>query len=69
MVSWPSTEQSSAGWKIEASGSVGERRSSGRAKEKAMEAHESSRPDAMSCGSEARLPSRERALVCAEAYP
>ena len=59
----------SAGWKMEGRGSTCERRSSGLAKEKAMEAHESSRPEAMSCGSEARLPSRERALVCADAYP
>ena len=38
-------------------------------RKKAIVATESSMPDAMSCGSEARLPSRERAVVCAGAYP
>ena len=61
IVSWPSTDNINAGWKMEARGRVGERRSRGRANEKAMEATESSMPEAMSCGSEAREPSRESA--------
>ena len=59
--SCPSTERSSAGWKMEARGSVGESRSSGRANEKAIDATESSSPLAISCGSDEREPSSESA--------
>ena len=44
MKSWPRTEMMRAGWKMEARGSVGERRSRGRAKEKAIEATVSNMP-------------------------
>ena len=61
VASWPSTESISAGWKIDFNGSVGERRSTGRANEKAIDATDSSMPLAMSWYSEERLPSKERA--------
>jgi len=45
--SWPRTERMRAGWKIEERGRTEERRSSGRAKEKAKEATERRRPEAI----------------------
>ena len=59
IANWPSTDKKRAGWKIEASGSTDDSRSSGRANEKAMEAVESRMPEAMSCASDEREPSRE----------
>jgi hypothetical protein len=60
MASCPKTERARAGWKMEGRGSTGERESTGRAKEKAMEAMERRTPEAISWVSEEREPSRDR---------
>eukprot|EP00967_Tisochrysis_lutea_P089647 scaffold127738_cov30-Tisochrysis_lutea.AAC.1 len=59
IASWPRTDRNKAGWKMDGRGRTSERVSTGRAKEKAIDAIERSTPEASNCVSEDRDPSNE----------